>query len=193
MQETKKRWVQSLDRGAWQLQPIGSYRVIHNWRDLACTHTRMQDIYMWLPRWCSGKRTHLPMQEAQETWVRSLGWEDLLEEKMATHASILAWKFLWTEEPGRIQSMESQRARHDYAHVLSHEDIYIYILPPPPWSRDFERRRIGILHKITRKLLQVCSMRSQDVAVSEGICQFMLGIPDLGQVRNMTWVWSWDL
>ena len=70
---------------------------------------------------------------------------------------------------------------------------HIYPPPLPPWSRDFERRRIGILHKITRKLLQVCSMRSQDVAVSEGICQFMLGVPDLGQVRNMTWVWSWAL
>ena len=36
----------------------------------------------------------------QETWVRSLGWEDLLEEEMATHSSILAWKIPWTEEPG---------------------------------------------------------------------------------------------
>ena len=41
---------------------------------------------------------HLPPM--QETWVRSLGWEDLLEEEMATHSSILAWKIPWTEEPG---------------------------------------------------------------------------------------------
>ena len=40
-----------------------------------------------------------------ETWVRSLGWEDLLEEEMATHSSILAWRIPWTEEPGRLQSM----------------------------------------------------------------------------------------
>ena len=44
-----------------------------------------------------------------ETWVRSLGWEDSLEEEMATHSSILAWRIPWTEEPGRLQSMGSQR------------------------------------------------------------------------------------
>ena len=40
----------------------------------------------------------------QKTWVRSLAWEDPLEEKMAAHSSILAWRILWTEEPGRLQS-----------------------------------------------------------------------------------------
>ena len=49
-----------------------------------------------------------------ETWVRSLGWEDLLEKGMATHSSILAWRIPWTEEPGRLQSMDSQRVRHDW-------------------------------------------------------------------------------
>ena len=48
-----------------------------------------------------------------ETWVRSLGWEDLLEKEMATHSSTLAWKILWTEEPGGLQSMRSQRVGHD--------------------------------------------------------------------------------
>ena len=43
----------------------------------------------------------------QETWVQSLGWEDALEEEMATHSSSLAWKTLWTEEPGGLQSMGS--------------------------------------------------------------------------------------
>ena len=42
----------------------------------------------------------------QETWVQSLGWEDLPEKGMATHSSILAWKIPWTEEPGRLQSTE---------------------------------------------------------------------------------------
>ena len=45
----------------------------------------------------------------QETWVQSLGWEDPLEEGMATHSSIPAWRIPWTEEPGRLQSMGSQR------------------------------------------------------------------------------------
>ena len=49
----------------------------------------------------------------QETWVQSLGQEDTLEEEMATHSSILAWRIPWTEEPGGLQSMVSQRVRHD--------------------------------------------------------------------------------
>ena len=48
----------------------------------------------------------------RETWVRSLGWEDPLEEGMAIHSSILAWRIPWTEEPGGLQSMGSQRVRH---------------------------------------------------------------------------------
>ena len=48
-----------------------------------------------------------------ETGVRSLGWEDPLEKEMATHSSTLAWKAPWTEEPGRLQSMESQRVGHN--------------------------------------------------------------------------------
>ena len=49
----------------------------------------------------------------QETCVQSLGQEDLLEKEMATYSRILAWKIPWTEEPGGLQSMASQRVRHD--------------------------------------------------------------------------------
>ena len=49
----------------------------------------------------------------QETQVQSLDEEDPLEESMATHSSILAWRIPWTEEPGGLQSMGSQRVRHD--------------------------------------------------------------------------------
>ena len=52
-------------------------------------------------------------QELQETRVRSLGQEDPLEEGMATHSSILAWEIPWTEEPGGLQSIGSQRVRHN--------------------------------------------------------------------------------
>ena len=48
-----------------------------------------------------------------ETSVLSLGWEDPLEKEMATHSSILAWRIPWTEEPGGLQSVGSQRVRHD--------------------------------------------------------------------------------
>ena len=51
----------------------------------------------------------------QETWVQFLGWEDPLEKEMAIDSSILAWKIPWTEEPGGLQSMGSQRVRHDLA------------------------------------------------------------------------------
>ena len=49
----------------------------------------------------------------RETQVRSLGWEDPLEKEMANHSSTLAWKIPWTEEPGRLQSMGSQKVGHD--------------------------------------------------------------------------------
>ena len=60
----------------------------------------------------------------QEIWVQSLGLEDPLEKEMATHSSILAWKISWTEEPGGLQSMVSQRIRRDwvtntYLHLLT--------------------------------------------------------------------------
>ena len=54
---------------------------------------------------------NLPAKE--EMLVQSLGQEDPLEMEMATHSSILAWRIPWTEEPGRLQSMGSQRAGHD--------------------------------------------------------------------------------
>jgi len=49
----------------------------------------------------------------QETWVRPLGWEDPLEEVIATHSNILAWRIPWAEEPSGLQSMGLQRAGHD--------------------------------------------------------------------------------
>jgi len=55
----------------------------------------------------------LAMQEMQKMWVQSLGWEDPLEEGMATHSSILAWRIPWTEEPGRLLCIGLQRVGHD--------------------------------------------------------------------------------
>ena len=72
----------------------------------------------------------------QDTWVQSLGWEDLLEKEMATHSSgnpldwqsTLAWKIPWTEKPGRLQSMGSKRVRHDSvtSTTTTHADTYMY-------------------------------------------------------------------
>ena len=72
-----------------------------------------------LSRWLSGKGASLVAQTVNrlsalwDTRIQSLGLEDSLEKEMATHSSTLAWKIPWTEEPGRLQSMGSQRVRHD--------------------------------------------------------------------------------
>ena len=63
-------------------------------------------------------------------WVQSLGQKDALEEGVATHSSILAWRIPWTEEPGRLQSMGSQRVRHDWrdlagTHVVADEKVLL--------------------------------------------------------------------
>ena len=63
----------------------------------------------------SATKSSPAMQEMQETWVLSLGWEELLEEGIVTHSSILAWRIPWTEHLSRLQSMESQRVRHDWS------------------------------------------------------------------------------
>ena len=65
------------------------------------------------------------MQETQETWVQSLGREDPLEEEMATHSSFLAWKIPWTEEPGGLQVVRSQRVGHDLAtkHAINYLEV----------------------------------------------------------------------
>ena len=54
------------------------------------------------------------LPSVQKTWLWSLGWEDPLEKGMATHSSILAWRIVWTEKPGGLQSVGSQRVRHNW-------------------------------------------------------------------------------
>ena len=71
----------------------------------------------------------------QETWVWSLGWEDPLEKEMAVHSSILAWKIPWTLEPGRLPSMGSQRAGHDWATSL--HPVLDHFLPLGPFGLSF--------------------------------------------------------
>ena len=70
----------------------------------------------------------------QETQVQSLGQKESLEKKMATHSSILAWRIPWTEEPGSVQSMGSQRVRHDreteHTHTASREQMKSEELSP---------------------------------------------------------------
>ena len=101
-----------MDRGAWtvtirrvtqsqtRLKQLSTARP-WNWQNFTPHRTSLVDQTV----------KHLPA--LRETEVRSLGWEDALEKAMATHFSTLAWKMPWMEEPGRQQSMVSQRVRHD--------------------------------------------------------------------------------
>ena len=75
----------------------------------------------------------------QETWVRALVWEDPLEKEMAIHSITIAWKIPWTEEPGRLQSMGSQRVRHDRATSLSLS---------PLLSKRRNKLKISLLYKV---------------------------------------------
>ena len=70
--------------------------------------------------------------------VRSLSWEDPLEEEMVTCFSMLAWKIPWTEEPGGLSSMGVQRVRHDWATVNTHTSILFQILFYYGWLQDIE-------------------------------------------------------
>ena len=89
----------------------------------------------------------------QETQVRSLGREDPLEKEMATHSSTLAWEIPWTEESGGLQSMGSQRIRHDLAHSQQQpslktpdaKEVVHELLPAPsgPLRCDTTARRVS--------------------------------------------------
>ena len=72
----------------------------------------------------------------QDTWVQSLDREDTLEKGAATHSSILAWEIPWTEEPGRLQSMGSQRVGCDLWHIGSEFPDSGSDLHPPHWKAE---------------------------------------------------------
>ena len=72
------------------------------------------------------------MPVVQETWIQSLGSEDLLEKEMATHSSILAWEVPWTEEPDGLQSVGSQRVRLDLATRQQQQFLGRIISTRPP-------------------------------------------------------------
>ena len=82
----------------------------------------------WASQVAQQQRICLPMQETQETWVRSLGWEDPLEEGMTTHSSIPAWRIPWTEEAGGLQSMGSQESDTVEAIQQAHTLILNFLL-----------------------------------------------------------------
>ena len=92
------------------------------------THERFPRVLFFIPgTWTSlVAQTVKCLSTMRKTWVRSLGREDPLEKEMAIHSSTLAWKIPWTEEPGRLQSMGSQRVRHDWVTELTDLTYWCY-------------------------------------------------------------------
>ena len=99
-----------MDKGAWRTTVHGIKRVGHN------LETKPQTIFICIEVQLilifSGDSV-VKNPSAKQDLVQSLGWEDPLEEEMATHSSILAWRIPWTEEPGGLQSMGLQRVGHN--------------------------------------------------------------------------------
>ena len=111
----------------------------------------------------------------RETWVQPLGQEDPLEKEMATHSSTPAWRIPWREEPGRLQSMGSQRVRHDWATSLSGGLMMMGI-----WGR------IGLfwtLWDISKRF----SVVGYDVFLASLVAQMVMNLPVMQetQVRSL--------
>ena len=77
------------------------------------------------------------MQAMYETQVWSLGQEDSLQEGMETHSSVLAWRVPWTEEPGGLESIGSQRAGHDWSHLAQHTG----------WQQQIQQKSVDCVFK----------------------------------------------
>ena len=126
LKEYIKLWMMPIHLCPWSIH--------FEWQDWKTVEYRPLFILIWngityiLEKWKRASpvaqwwRIPLSMQEMQETWIQSLGREDPLEEEMATQSSILAWKFPWTEEPGRLQSIGSPRVGHDWATEHTHTE-----------------------------------------------------------------------
>ena len=72
------------------------------------------------------------MQDTEETWAGFLRWEDPLEEQMAAHSSILAWRIPWTEEPGGLQFIGLRRVGHNWSDLALTLSLSVSLSPPPP-------------------------------------------------------------
>ena len=121
------------------------------------------------------------MQETQETRVRSLGQEDSLEKGMSTQSSILAWDIPWTEEPGRLQSIGSQRVRNNWSDLAcSHFEESIWISLPylrNTWRAEWSPER--------HPLVEIDFQNSLSIGRSK---------PELGISRMHAKIWcSWIL
>ena len=112
------------DGGAWWAAVYGVVQIWQDWSDLAAVAAAL--LLMGFPGGGSGKEA-AGRSRRPEMWVWSLGQEDLLKEGMATYYSILVRRIPWTEEPRGLQSMHSQRVRHDWSDLAhTHTLLLIY-------------------------------------------------------------------
>ena len=124
-------WVRKTPwRREWKRTPVfllGKFHEQRNWQATVhgVTRSRTERLLLYFFGSSSDSAVKNPpaMQEAQETWVKSLGWEDALEKGMAIHTSILAWRIPWTKEPGGLQSIGFQRIGHDCSNLACTEFI----------------------------------------------------------------------
>ena len=113
----------------------------------------------------------------QETRVQSLGQEDPLETGMATHSSILAWRIPWTEEPGGLQSMGSQRVGHDWATKHTQEKIRVLFLK-------------DIWKSVTKDSRGLCACLSSQKINREKLCVMVFEIPlEIAILWLSNWIW----
>ena len=92
------------------------------------------------------------MQEMLETWVQPLGQEDPLEKEMATHSSILAWRILWTEEPGGLPSVGSHRVGPDWSDLAAAASIFVWRIP---WTEEPHGLQYGSQRDTTEQLTHI--------------------------------------
>ena len=106
----------------------------------------------------------------QETRVRSLGREDPLEKEMATHSSILAWRILllpWREEPGGLQSMGSQRVKHDWATSLTHSMVTANEIYSRYTKRTKQFNYTNGIHQITQEENKIWRIEKQPTKTNQ--------------------------
>ena len=108
---------------------------------------------------------HLPTM--RETWVQSLGQEDLLEKEMETHSSILAWKIPWMEESGRLLSMGLQRVWHHWATSLTHFKVQLIynVLVLGVQQSDSDIYRQIVITFLWRKFYSLWSVNYQNISM----------------------------
>ena len=128
-------------------------------------------VYIWGFPGSSVVKNLPTMQESQERQVQYLGQEDPLEEGMATHSSILAWRISWTEERGGLQSMGSQRVGHDWGN-LAHSTVMWRKTRPlsqqGPWTSRWVRQKWYLASHVWKYLMIPFYLSAKDSVHSAG-------------------------